>query len=126
MPALTAKSIWKLGLLAKEKAWNEDNPKLRYLIINKFGGINIGHKYRVCHLDDDNYAIVEINYIGCDTKPIIDIDKNRLDVIPFDDKDDYLIGCKCNKYKQRKLVINIFILFFAFKIFDITPFIYYH
>ena len=33
MPTLTAKSIWKLGLLAEEKACKEDNPELRYLII---------------------------------------------------------------------------------------------
>ena len=33
MPTLTAKSIWKLGLLAEEKACKEDNPELKYLII---------------------------------------------------------------------------------------------
>ena len=29
MPTLTAKSIWKLGLLAEEKPCKEDNPELR-------------------------------------------------------------------------------------------------
>ena len=48
MPTLTTKSIWKLGLLAEEKAIKEDYPELRYLIINKFGDINMGYKYRVC------------------------------------------------------------------------------
>ena len=33
MPTLTAKSIWKLGLLAEEKTSKEDNRALRYLII---------------------------------------------------------------------------------------------
>ena len=37
------------------------------------------------------------------TKPNIDIDTSRLDIIPYDDEDDYLIGCKCNKCKQWKL-----------------------
>ena len=32
LPTLTAKSIWKLGLLAEEKACKEDNPELRYLL----------------------------------------------------------------------------------------------
>ena len=31
MPTSTAKSIWKLELLAEEKAVKEDNPELRYL-----------------------------------------------------------------------------------------------
>ena len=48
MPTLTTKSIWKLGLLAEEKAIKEEYPELRYLIINRFGDINIGYKYRVC------------------------------------------------------------------------------
>ena len=79
MPTLTAKCIWKLGLLAEEKASKEDNPELRYLIRNKFGDINMSYKYRVCPFEDENYAIVEINYIGNDMKPNIDIDKSRLD-----------------------------------------------
>ena len=106
MPTLTAKNICKLGLLAKEKAWKEDNPELRYLIINKFGDINIGYKYRVCPFEDGNYAIVEINYIGNNTKPKIDIDKKRSDIICYDD-DDCLIGCKCNKCKQWELANRI-------------------
>ena len=36
------------------------------------------------------------------TKPNIDIDTSRLDM-PYDDEDDCLIGCKCNKCKQWKL-----------------------
>ena len=79
MPTLTSKSIWKLGLLAEEKASKEDNPELRYLIRNKFGDINMSYKYRVCPFEDENYGIVEINYIGNDMKPNIDIDKSRLD-----------------------------------------------
>ena len=39
----------------------------------------MGYKYRVCPFEDENYAIVEINYIGNDMKPNIDIDKSRLD-----------------------------------------------
>ena len=54
------------------------------------------YKYRVCPFEDGNYAIVEINYIGNDTKPNIDVDKSRLDTIPYDDN-DCMIGCKCNK-----------------------------
>ena len=42
MATLTAKIFCKLGLLAEEKACKEDNPELRYLVINKFGGINMG------------------------------------------------------------------------------------
>ena len=97
MPTLTAKSIWKLGLLTKEKACKEDNPELRYLIINKFGNINMGYKYRVYPLEDGNYAIVEISYIGNDRKPDINIHKSRLDVIPYDDEDDCLIRFKDNR-----------------------------
>ena len=41
MPTLRAKIIWKLGILAEEKACKEDNPELRYLIINKFGYSNM-------------------------------------------------------------------------------------
>ena len=67
MLTLTAKSILKLVLLIGEKVWQEDNPELRYLIINKFGDINMGYKYRVCLFEDGNYAIVEINYIGDNT-----------------------------------------------------------
>ena len=91
MPTLTAKSIWKLGLLAEEKACKEDNPELRYLIMNKFGDINMGYKYRVYPFEDGNYAIVEINYIGNEVKPDISIDKSRLDIIPYDNKDDCLM-----------------------------------
>ena len=39
MPTLTAKGIWKLGLLAEEKVSKEDNQELRYLNINIFGDI---------------------------------------------------------------------------------------
>ena len=98
MPTLTAKMIWKIGLVAAEKAIKEDNPELRCLIINKIGDINMGYKYRVCPFEDGNYAIVEINYIGNNMKPDINIDKSRLDTIPYDDK-DCMLGCKCNKCK---------------------------
>ena len=50
MPTLRAKSIWKLGLLAEENACKEDNPELRYLIINKFGDINMEYKILYSHL----------------------------------------------------------------------------
>ena len=99
MPTLTAKSIWKLGLLAEEKAIKEDNPELRYFIINKFDDINMSYKYHACTFEDGNYAIVEINYIGNDMKPGINIHKGRLDVNPYDDKDDCILGCKCNTCK---------------------------
>ena len=107
MPTLTAKSIWKLGLLAEEKACKEDNEELLYLIINKFGDINMGYKYCVCPFEDGNYAIVEIDYIGNDTKPDINIGKSRLDVIPYDDEDDCLICYKWKKCKQWELVNGI-------------------
>ena len=96
MPTLTSKSIWKLGLLAEEKAIREDNPELRYLIINKFGDIDMDYKYRVCLFEDGNYAIVEINYIDNDMKADIIIDRSKLDIIPYD-HNDCIIGCKCNK-----------------------------
>ena len=102
MSTLTSKSIWKLGLLTEEKAIREDNPELRYLIINKFGDINMGYKYRICPFGDGNYAIVEINYIGNDMKPDINIDRTRIDVISYDDN-DCTTGCKCNKCKLWKL-----------------------
>ena len=98
MPTLTAKMIWKIGLVAAEKAIKEDNPELRCLIINKFGDINMGYKYRVCPFEDGNYAIVEINYIGNNMKPDTNIDKSRLDTIPYDDK-VCMLGCKFNKCK---------------------------
>ena len=107
MPTLRTRIIWKLGLLAEEKACKEDNPELRYLIINKFGDISMVYKYRVCPFEDGNYAIIEINYIGNDMKPNIDIDKSRLDTNPYDDEDDCLIGCKCNKCKQFEIVNGI-------------------
>ena len=63
MPTLTAKGIWKLGLLAEEKVSKEDNQELRYLNINRFGDTTMGYKYRVCPIEMSkwNYAIVEIN-----------------------------------------------------------------
>ena len=95
------------GLLAEEKACKEDNPELRYMIINKFGDTNMVYKYRVCPFNDGNYAVVEINHIGNDKKPNINIHKSRLTVIPYDDEDDFLIGCKCKKCKQWELVNGI-------------------
>ena len=68
---------WKFGLLAEEKAIKEDNPELRYLIINKFGDINMSYKYCVCPFEGGNYNIVEINYIGNNMKPNIEIDRGR-------------------------------------------------
>ena len=107
MPTLTAKSICRLGLLAEEKTCKEDNLELRYLIIIKFGDINMGYKYRVRPFEDGNYAIAEINYIGNDMKLTINIDKSRLDTTPHDDEDDCLIGCKCTKCKQWEPVNGI-------------------
>ena len=72
---------------------------MRYLIINKFDDINMGYKYRACPFEDGNYAIVEINYVGNDMKPDINIHKSRLDANPYDDKDDCMLGCKCNTCK---------------------------
>ena len=87
MTTLSSRSIWKLGLHAEEMANKEDNPGLRYLIINKFGDINIGYKYRVCPFEDGKYAIVKIEYTDTNKKPNIEIDKNRLDIIPYDEND---------------------------------------
>ena len=64
----------------------------------------MGYKYRACLFEDGNYAIVEVNQIGNDVKPDINIDKSRLDVIPYEDEDECLIDCKFNKSKQWKLV----------------------
>ena len=60
---------------------------------------------------DGNYAIVVIKYIGNDMKPNINIDKSRLDTIQCDDN-DCMIGCKCNKCKQYKLINQILNIFF--------------
>lgn len=98
MPTLSSRSIWKLGLYAEEMANKEDNPELRYLIINEFGDIDIGYKYRVCPFEDGKYAIVKIEYTDSNKKPNIKIDKSRLDIISYDDN-DYMLGCKCNKCK---------------------------
>ena len=75
---------------------------MRYLIINKFGDINMSYKYCVCPFEGGNYNIVEINYIGNNMKPNIEIDRGRWNVIPYDD--DCMIECKCNKCKQWKLI----------------------
>ena len=40
-------------------------------------------------------------------KPNINIDKSRLDTSPYDQEDDCLIGCICNKCKQWELVNKI-------------------
>ena len=50
MLTLTAKNIWKLGLLAEEKVCKEDNPELRYLIINRFSDINMVINIVYAHL----------------------------------------------------------------------------
>ena len=52
MPTFKTKNICKLGLLVEEKASIEENPELRYSIINKFVDINRGYKYRVCPFED--------------------------------------------------------------------------
>ena len=39
-------------------------------------------------------------------KGIVEIDMGRLDVIPYDDN-DCMIGCKCNKCKQWKLINKV-------------------
>ena len=107
MPTLTTKNIWKLGLLAEEKVIKEDNLELRYLIINKFGDINMGYKFRVCPFEDGNQAKVEIHCIENDMKPNINIGKRRLDAIPYDDKDDCMVECKYNKCKLWKLINKV-------------------
>ena len=60
---------------------------------------------------DGKYAIVEIKYIGNDMKPNINIDKSRLATAQYDDN-DCMIGCKCNKCKQYKLINQILNIFF--------------
>ena len=107
MPTLATKNIWKLGLLAEEKVIKEDNLELRYLIINKFGDINMGYKFRVCPFEDGNQAKVEIHCIENDMKPNINIGKRRLDAIPYDDKDDCMVECKYNKCKLWKLINKV-------------------
>ena len=107
MPTLTTKNIWKLGLLAEEKVIKEDNLELRYLIINKFGDINMEYKFRVCPFEDGNQAKVEIHCIENDMKPNINIGKRRLDAIPYDDKDNCMVECKYNKCKLWKLINKV-------------------
>ena len=67
----------------------------------------MGYKYRVCPFKDGNNPIVEINCIRDNTNSDINIDKSRLDSIPYDDENKCLIGCKCNKYKQWEIVSRI-------------------
>ena len=106
MPTFTAKSIWKFGLLAEEKGIKEDNSVLRYLIINKLVDVNMRYKYGVCPFEKGNYSIVKINYIENDEEANIEIDMGRLDVIPYDDNDG-MVGCKCNKCKQWKIINKV-------------------
>ena len=105
MPTLSSRSIWKLGLYAEEMANEEDNPELRYLIINKFGHTYIGYKYRVCPFEDGKYAILKIEHTDTNKKPNIEIDKNRLDIIPYDEN-DCMLGYKCNKCKYEGLLLK--------------------
>ena len=67
----------------------------------------MGYNNGVCPFEDGNYAVLEINYTDNDMKPNININKSRLDTIPYDDNDDCLIGCKWNKCKQWELVNGI-------------------
>ena len=87
MQTLAIRIIWKSGLLAEEKQIKADNPELEHLIINKSGDINMGYKYCLCRFEDGNYAIVEINYIRNDKNLNINIDKSKLDTIPYDEND---------------------------------------
>ena len=87
MQTLATRIIWKIGLLAEEKEIKADNRELEHLIINKSGDINMGCKYRLCPFEDGNYAIVEINYIRNDKNLNINIDKRRIDTIPYDEND---------------------------------------
>ena len=66
----------------------------------------MSYKYHLCPFEDGNYAIVEINYIGNDTNSNINIDKSRLDTIPYNEN-DRMIGCNCMKCKQQKLINEI-------------------
>ena len=66
----------------------------------------MSYKYHLCPFEDGNYAIVEINYIGNDANSNINIDKSRLDTIPYNEN-DRMIGCNCKKCKQQKLINEI-------------------
>ena len=97
----------EIRIISRRKSYKKDNLELRYLIINKFGDINMGYKFRVCPFEDGNYATVEMHYIENDMKPNINIDESRLDAIPYDEKDGCMVGCKSNKCKLWKLINKV-------------------
>ena len=52
-----------LGDDAFAKSFND--PELNYLVINKFGYISMGYKYRVYAVENgDKYILIEIKYGG--------------------------------------------------------------
>ena len=62
IPSLLPKNIEKIGNLCLDYESNENNSELRYLMVNEYGDITIGHKYRLCSFEDgEKYAITEIN-----------------------------------------------------------------
>ena len=44
----------EIRIISRRKSYKKDNLELRYLIINKFGDINMGYKFRVCPFEDGN------------------------------------------------------------------------
>ena len=60
---ISVNAIINLGDDAFSKSFND--PKLNYLIMNKFGDISMGYKYRVCPVDNgDKYIWIKIKYSG--------------------------------------------------------------
>ena len=63
MPNLLPRNIEKVGNLCLDYELRENNSELRYLMVNKYGDITIGYKYRVSPFrDGEKYAIVKIKY----------------------------------------------------------------
>ena len=60
---LSVNAIINLGYNAFTKSFND--PELNYLVINKFGDISMGYKYRVYAVENgDKYILIEIKYGG--------------------------------------------------------------
>lgn len=54
IPSLSSKKIIELGNLCLDYQEEENNNELKYLIVNKFGDVSIGYKYRVCPFENGN------------------------------------------------------------------------
>ena len=86
---LSVNAIINLGDDAFSKSFND--PELNYLIVNKFGGINMGHKHRVCPVQNgDKYILIKIKYGGC---------KISIDSCIYGN--ECTVGNKCQKFEYQ-------------------------